>query len=454
MEFKKIILTEQIKREIASAGLNLEATLSQIEKIAESFANDDKVINYINIRVIAGGRDCFVWLVHRDNNNNYYYFGDKYNRCKAWQITAKKENNILKNIKILIDSSVEIAKKDFLKENKFLSGYKLEIVKNNRPSTLKKYINDDLVTFLSISRKYYHKINTFLMSDDGGIVENTYFNVFNNYNYERARIEADQIIAIYHPDFKKYKEDCEIIAKKREERKTLKKFLKSFNRYEYNDVDFKKINSNFAIYLMNFSYNSLNDARYDDIDGEVVAKINGEEYSIKGSTRREIWDQIVDKSGYFTLFYRDKLQKRADLLRKERQEIKAKKLQEEREKSDKKEYLIIINNYIDDVKKYISDFLNLEKLYNLTAVDTLKKLVEIWHDFQYLTIFERFQNFARWEFKKGEFVNRWEFYKKALSKDVINKIAPRHMYSKKGDLYVMDSIYKNDSFWGKYQQEF
>ena len=196
---------------------------------------------------------------------------------------------------------------------------------------------------------------------------------------------------------------------------------------------------------------------FDTVAAGSYISFNGKDYpkTTEEMTRQDIFKMLVDKSGYFVFNYRYLLSKRAESLKRQREQERKEKTQAEWIKSDHTEQANEIKRYMTALKvNYILPLLDFSKIMEQYAVITLNILKSVYQDLEKLLNFNEYTA-ERWQEIKNNILDNWDFNKKIIDKKLFDAVACQHMYIKASNgQYVMIDKYKNDSCWGKYAQAF
>lgn len=449
-------LTNQIKKEILKYGLNLEKTIKEIETIAQTMSEE---VNHISISRSEEKETFLYFIVYDELNNNCEYLDRKYNNNHCWKIKTHKE----KNIKKLLFQLVQMAtnEKDFIISHKPQSNYKIVELANNKPLTLLKAKNDQLVNYFVIKNcGEWLKINEININEDKKSYIKNFFNINNNYwDAETVRKEADAIFAVYNPkykDFLKFLEEKHFKICKRRENKP----NKATKRYFYSDKSFLRgLLDEYQINLYNgFSHNSLNDHKYDKVEAGFYIQFNGVNYpkTTEPTTRQEVFKMLVDRSGYFVFAYRHKLKERAKQLKSQREQEKKEQDRQTWKESDHTNQEKEINNILQTLKGEILKRSNFSDLLDGAIFDELKKLRELYINISKQLNFTNYNSFQDWEEHKNSKLEELDFYSLAISRGVFSRLACFHHYEKTATGYKIKDTEK-DPFWrdpSRYIQEF
>lgn len=455
-----LIINDQIKKEITEKQLNQEKTIQQLLELCESLPSE-KNINMIELSINDAGSVLYVWLIsHDESTNNYYYFCDDYNDHKAWKLTPHKETNIKKVLNNLIDLSIKQHKKSFLKNSQPLAGYYLKELENNKPNTLLKAKNNNFVAFVVVCCfDNWTRFNEININENKKEYDTNFLYFSNNcWSANETRKAANKVFAIYNKDWQKSREQHNAnILKHQERAKNPQNPL--YKKYYYNDASFLNglLNEyNLHIYY-GFSHNSLMRHEFDTVAAGSYISFNGKDYpkTTEEMTRQDIFKMLVDKSGYFVFNYRYLLSKRAETLKRQREQERREKAQAEWIKSDHTEQANEIKRYMSALKvNYILPLLDFSKIMEQYAIKSLKILKSIYQDLESLLNFNEYTA-ERWQERKNNILNDWDFNKKIIGKKLFDVVACRHMYIKAANgQYIMVDKYKNDPYWGKYAQAF
>lgn len=447
----KLIITSQILEEITKHGLNIEKTLQQINSILKELPEEEKDANYINL---GGTREnVFCWLIHHDTTtNNYYYLSDKYNNNKAWQF--KRNNETPKKI---ITNLVNYTAKGklFKKQGKPQDGYIIKELENNKPLTLLKAKNKSLVCFVCFSWFFSDgspRIDFINIKESKEEYKDNFFLNNGGWDARRVRIDASNIFAIYNKDFNNYKNYVNECNAKRINRQNNRP-LKMLKRYCYNDTSFLNgLLNDFGwnggkLHLYNgFSHNSLLKHEFDTVESGFYISYKGIDYpkTTEPTTRQNIFNLLVDKSGYFVFGFQHELKERAKTLKAQREREQAEKNHTEWIGSDHTTESAIINSLLKPIVIMISERLQLEKVLNCETFGELKKLREIYLNLADFFKWERFADFNKWGAKLEETKKENNFYIKAIKNNILSKVACYHHYTETPDGYIMTT---KDNFW-------
>lgn len=374
-----LILTAQIKNEILTNGLDLEKTTQQL---AEICANMDEPVNHIRIDLYADKVAPYLYVFPysvtetETKGTKYFYLADKYHESKGWKVAAHlaDKRELLNN---LIDNAIQTH--EFKAARKPQSEYIIKKLENNKPLTLLKAKNNNFIVFVVFGK--YRAVNELDINDDKKAAAANFFNISNNcaYKAEQRRKDAEEIFAVYNKHMAEYRKSIADDALKREQRKNNKE-PKELKKYYYTDQSFLNdlLGYKTELNIYNgFSHNSLLKHEFDTVDAGTYIRYMGKDYpkTTAPTTRRDIFNKLVDKSGYFVFDYQYKLQQRAEQLR-----IKRKKDAEEKRRadfiaSDKSEFINNINRVKATNKAAIIKLLNYDFIMKdgaLTLLTTLK----------------------------------------------------------------------------------
>lgn len=434
-------------------GFNLAKLNAFISSICANFTDQEKP-NSLDINA------NYIWLyVYDPATGNYKDMQAKYHDYKGWTIpNGLKEKNNKKILANLLELATTGA--DFKKSNKPKDKYFIKEIANNKPLTLLKAKNNNFVCFVVFSD--FGKINEIDINEEKKEHDKNFFEISNNYwDAATIRKHAVNIYAVYNKQMPQYKKTCELIAKKRAERTQIKDTTpKETKRYFYNNNSIFNdlLKSENCLHFYNFSYNSLNDEKYDRVDGGLIVKYCEKEFlrTNESTTRKEVFNFCVDKSGYCVIFFRYKLLKRLETLKAKRAKAKEEQERKEWNTSDKTELLKKLQYYVDYISIAINKRIaNLESVLDDNLFNELKKYRELLKDFTRLYKFENFSSVSEWLKAFNNYVDNFEFYNRAIIKGLLDKIACKHHYERQ-----QDGSYKNiskDSFWRnpeRYAQEF
>lgn len=408
-------------------GFNLSKLAIFVNSICANFTDQEKP-NSLDIN------DRYIWLyVYEPTTGNYKDMQTKYNNCKGWAIPdGLKEKNNKKILSNLLDFATRGA--DFKKSNKPENGYFIKEIANNKPLTLLKAKNNDFVCFVVFAN--YGKINEIDINENKKEYDKNFFEISNNcWDAAKIRKESINIYAVYNKQMAQYKKTCELIAKKRAER-TQNRYTtpKETKRYFYNNdsVFNDLLKTENCLHFYNFSYNSLSDSQYDTVEGGLIVKYEGVEFlrTDKDTTRKEVFNYCVDKSGFCVIFYREKLLKRLETLKAKR--AKAREEQERKEwiTSDKTELTNKVNNILQDLTLKILGRTSMAELLNDNQFNALKKYRELYKQFEKQLNFENYNNVSEWQKYFDRKMNDFNFYDRAIKKGVLERVACIHHYEK------------------------
>lgn len=352
-------------------------------------------------------------------------------------------------------------KTEFFQQGKEISGYVVEQMKNGKPSTLTEaQEKPNFCAFIAVGYWDYandkiYRAYEFTMNGKKAI-GSRFFNdreIYKAYTITQAEElrKENPIFAVYHPLKKEMEERAEIIAQKRTQRAENKKTLLEEKKYSYTDKSFRELCDNYRrnyygsyshhLTIYNFSYRSLEDHTADEVLSARIT-FEGKDYYPKAKTRKEVFDFMVDKSGYFKLPYITALKERASNLKRRREQEERERAKEEWTTKDKSQERQICDNKIAELLQEIKDETAKAKPDNRLVdnlADTLKKVVG-------LLCFNEYNSYKHWESRLAELLEACRFYRsfKGL------KAGCRHMYKYNAEInrYEMIELYKNDPFWG------
>lgn len=418
-------------------GFNLAKLNAFIISICANFTDQEKP-NTLDVN------NDYIWLYVCDKaTGNYKDLQIKYNDCKGWAIPdglkEKSNKKILLNLLELATNSA-----DFKKTNKPQNGYTIKEIANNKPLTLLNAKDNNFVCFVIFSN--YGRIKSIDIDENKRELEKDFFAIDDTCcDAKKIRKEAANIYAVYNKQMAQYKKTCELIAKKRVAR-TQNRYAttREEKRYFYNDdsVFNDLLKSENCLHFYNFSYNSLTDERYDTVEGGLIVKYGGVEFlrTDKDTTRKEVFNYCVDKSGFCVIFYREKLLRRLETLKAKR--AKAREEQERKEwiESDKTELTNKVNNILQDLTIKILGRTSMAELLNDLQFDELKKYRELYKRFEKQLTFTNYKSVSDWQKYFNEKMKEFAFYNRAIEKKVFDKIACFHHYE-----LQEDGTYKNTS---------
>lgn len=141
--------------------------------------------------------------------------------------------------------------------------------------------------------------------------------------------------------------------------------------------------------------------------------------------------------------------------KKQREQERREKAQAEWIKSDHTEQANEIKRHMTALKvNYILPLLDFSKIMERYAVKTLNITKNVYQDLEKLLNFDEYTA-ERWQERKNNILNDWDFNKKIIDKKLFDVVACKHMYIKAADgQYIMIDKYKNDPCWGKHAQAF
>lgn len=418
-------------------GFNLAKLNAFIISICATFTDQEKP-NTLDIN------DRYIWLyVYDKATGNYKDLQIKYNDRKGWAIPdglkEKSNKNILYNLLELATNSA-----DFKKANKPQSGYFIKEIANNKPLTLLNAKSSDFVCFVAFSK--YGKIKSIDIDENKRELEKDFFNIDDTCcDAKTIRKEATNIYAVYNKQMAQYRAACDLIAKKRRIRAANKITEPISNKkYFYNDksVFNDLLESTNNLHFYNFSYSSLNDEKYDRVDGGLIVKYCEKEFlrTNESTTRKEVFNFCVDKSGYCVIFFRYKLLKRLETLKANKERERQQKEQAEWIESDKTELTNKVNNILQDLTIKILGRTSMAELLNNLQFDELKKYRELYKRFEKQLTFTNYKSVSDWQNYFNEKMKELAFYNRAIEKNVFDKIACFHHYE-----LQKDGTYKNTS---------
>lgn len=412
-------------------GFNLSKLAIFINSICANFTDQEKP-NSLDIDA------NYIWLyVHDPKTGNYKDMQSKYHECKGWAIPdGLKEKNNKKILANLLELATRSA--DFKKSHKPKNGYFIKEIANNKPLTLLKSKDNNFVCFVVFSD--FGKINEIDINEYKKEYDKNFFEISNNYwDAATIRKHAVNIYAVYNKQMAQYRELCEIIAKKRAERTQNKDTTpKETKRYFYNNnsVFNDLLKSENCLHFYNFSYNSLSDSKYDTVEKGLIVKYCGIEFlrTDKDTTRQQVFNYCVDKSGFCVIFYREKMLRRLETLKATRAKAKAEQERKEWITRDKTDLLKTVAPYLDYLKEQItSRAADINKILNNKNFNELKKYRELLKDFNEITNFSNYKSVSEWQKDFESVKNDFDFFNRAIIKGVFEKIACRHHYEKQTD---------------------
>lgn len=350
---------KSIKKEAFIYQLNYEHLCNQIEKIAiENNFNyvhlSDLSLNYDN-KTHSYTDNAYIWL--SDKENNYY------NNNKGFTIKIKKDINFLNLIE---------ANRKALAEDHKLCNYKdyyIKHLKDNKPTTLLNYINDN--DFLCFAGWNGFSWRVFTMDEYKKTLPfEVVWCIGYTYNQQQAndaRKNATKLIAIY-----RNKEKQDAINNKINERKKYKLdryIIDPLHRYNITDVDkYKCLN-------MSVSYTYTTKI----ID---YVNINGYYTYFKNSIYGECdyktisYNNTFDKSGYCFRYYQEKLKKRLNEIKQAKEKQRKEASKQAFINSDKSDIVNNINSVIEKQKATLLNFLKINVVFLPYAVKVIKQLKE------------------------------------------------------------------------------
>lgn len=314
-------------------------------------------------------------------------------------------------------------------------------LENNKPSTMLKAKNNDFVSFVIFGS--YQKINEINIDDEKKEYRADFLKVSNNYwDAKTIRKEALKVYAVYNKkyvEFLKLKDEAE---QKRQNRKNNK--INDFKRFNYCDKDFKEAKEIYNFTIYNFSYNSLTDHRFDNCEGAYIS-YNGNKYDPKADNRREVFNYMIDKNGYFILKKKAELYERAKILKAKRQQEAKEKAHQLWINSAHDEQEKTLNRYLTDLQNKIILLSDFNSLLNNDNFSILKKWRELYLNFAKQLLYNNYVDVQEWGEKLNEKIKEFNFYNKAVKNGVFNKIACYHQYDLINGVYVMNN--KEDQYW-------
>lgn len=195
-----------------------------------------------------------------------------------------------------------------------------------------------------------------------------------------AKDQNARIYAVFNSKLAEYKE----AVKKHQERAEMALHDK-YARYKYNDQDFSNFREAFRATFWGCSYNSLNDEKYDSLSSSYI-DLNGRKYEHTAKTRKELYSQLVDRSGYPVAVYRQELKQRAEKARleKARAEVIAEaKAWQEADKTEAKQNILFFRDYFkDEAEKYFKKMIKNNR-FDFYAKNRLDDIVELCEDTQH-----------------------------------------------------------------------
>lgn len=451
----ELIITAQVKNEILKNQLKEKETIQQLKTFCESIPSDTP-INWIGISLTKDGKTFYFWAVHHnETTNNYYYLNDDFNNHKGWELNAHKEINIKKILLSLIENSIIRNKSDFLKNSKPLKGYYIKELENNKPTTLLKAKNKNFVNFVAVRLfDSWLKINEIDIDENKTEFSTYLLDISNNcWNAKIVRKEASKIFAIYNNDWQTSQEQRKNNVLKRKARAENKP-APLHKKYYYSDNSFLNgLLNEYNLHIYNgFSHNSLMRHEFDTVATGSYIEYRGIAYpkTTEPKTRQEMFNMLVDKSGYFVLHYRYLLNIRLTQLKYKKEQERKEKAQTEWINSNHTEQTKEIENYLTDLKNsYIKPLLNFDEFLKPYTIKKLDILKGTYKDFKELLNFKEF-NAEKWQNRKKETLDSWEFNKKIINNNLFGVVGCQHMYIKNSSgQYEMTEEYKKDSFWSK-----
>ena len=425
-------ITKQIKETILNKRLDLDATLKELKKASGKY---NEVVNYINISV-NNDNTIYCWCINYNEVNNKYNY---LNGGKADTLPLHEAKNYKKLLLDLINLKSDDFKTEAQKVLK--NNFYVKELENNKPSIMLKAKNNCFVSFAIFGS--HQKINEINRNDDKKEYSANFLKASNNYwDAKTIRKEAQKVFAVYNKKYAEYIRLQDEAEQKRQNRKNNK--INDFMRFNYCDKDFQEAKNIFNFTIYNFSYNSLTDHRFDSCPSACIS-YNGNKYDPKADNRREVFNYMIDKNGYFILKKKAELYQRAKELKRQRQQEAKEKAHQLWINSPKDEEEKALHRYLTDLQNKIILLSDFNSLLNSDNFSILKKWRELYLNFAKQLNYSNYTDAQEWGDKLNEKIKEFNFYNKAVNKGVFNKIACYHQYDLINDVYVMNN--KADQFW-------
>lgn len=254
-----------------------------------------------------------------------------------------------------------------------------------------------------------------------------------------------------------YQQNKNTICLKHKEREETKKQLFLQNRYLYTDADYKRFLNDYYYILKwwNIAQCELTRTSADIIKSGSYIEYKGMKIYHNCETRTQIYNYLFDKNGFCKLENIYNLRTRAEELRRKKAQEIAQEKRSQWETSDKSKQKEEVNQYLTYLHIKISELLTFDLIMNCDKFDELKKYREIYKDLRKLLVFENYADFETWEKKKEEKLKNYDFYMRAINKNMLSSVGCPHQYEKTPTGYKMIPQYADDNYWGNhYAKEF
>lgn len=412
---KTLLLTAQVKTEILTKGLKLAETCSELKKAFEEL-NPDQDANYINLFRDKDTDEVSAYFINYDGDKWHYINDHNPTPTKGHPETDPKKLAF----SLVLNACDNIALK---KEGKPQNSYIIKLLSNNKPLTLLGAKNKNFVDFLALNFGFFNdgtsRINEIDITEEKKCFASNYLYLNRNcWDADEVRKQATHIFAIYNAQKEQSdKAQAEIIRKRTERQQN--KTPTGWERYT-------------AEQLKDFNGRRLIDKLYKN------------NYNT-GYYYYDVAD--LDASGYLLRYVRQDLKKRTEQLKRQREQERREKLRLEWITSDHTKQLNEINIYLTSLKNMILSRCDLESVLNSATFEELKTLRELYISFKKQLTFENYKDVEEWQNYKSEKVNKYDFYIKAISRGVFNRLACFHHYEKTqtGGYKIKDT--EKDPFW-------
>lgn len=439
-------INEQIITEILKKGLKLNETIKDLEGLCLNYNED---VNQINI--CKESNVIKVYLINHDDKLSKWDYLNNHDRII---LPLHEEKNVKKWVESLIDN---LNKKKLLSAQKPLDGYRVQQLKNNKPLTLLDAKNANFCCFVAVNWGFFSdgtpRYNEINISIDKKESDSHFLGLYNNcWDAKQVRKEATHIFAIYNKNMSLYRTKKDEKIRKQTQRAENKELLKQEKRYFYNEKDFNRLHSDFNFTCWGVAY-AFNGPDCEPISNSFSNGIAQRKYiSYKGDkiyhdykTRKDLFfGLLVDKNGHFKLDKIYQLRKKAEQLKKQRENERREKAQAEWINSDHAHQKTEIDFYLYYLKTQILNRADFDSVLNGGKFEELKKMRELYKKFANLLNFEKFSA-ERWEEEKNETIEEYNFYILAIQKGIFDRLACFHHYERTATGYQMKA--NTDQFW-------